>query len=141
MSPLSERHSLSLALAVNELATNAVKYGALSVQPESYPLTGRLARPASCDEFRFSWVERNGPAVTRTCAPWLRIATARADTLRGFPRERADHLRHDRRLLRAATKMNTSCEAKSVKACADCPFSVINFNSNYQRSVHRWPAP
>ena len=60
---LSERHSLSLALAVNELATNAVKYGALSVAAGVVSVNWEAGKPASCDEFRFSWVERNGPAV------------------------------------------------------------------------------
>lgn len=51
-----------LALVVHELATNAVKYGALG-QPR-----GRLdvawSHDAACDEWRITWRESGGPAVT-----------------------------------------------------------------------------
>lgn len=57
---LSGRTALSLALAINELATNAVKYGALS-SPE-----GRLAiRWRAEDEtFTLDWIEEGGPPVS-----------------------------------------------------------------------------
>lgn len=63
MVALNARQALSLALAVHELATNALKYGALSV-PEGqvhikWEITGG-ADPA----FRFHWQECDGPPVT-----------------------------------------------------------------------------
>jgi PAS domain S-box-containing protein len=62
---LGARRALSLALALNELATNAVKYGALSV-PE-----GRVDIKWWTDDqgdgaqlLRFQWTESGGPKVT-----------------------------------------------------------------------------
>lgn len=52
---------LPLALVLNELCTNALKYGALSMR------TGRVAIAASVDasreQFRLSWSESGGPRV------------------------------------------------------------------------------
>jgi PAS domain S-box-containing protein len=62
---VAPRRALAIALAVNELATNALKYGALSV-PE-----GKVEVSWSCDSadgmpiFRFVWRERGGPPVTQ----------------------------------------------------------------------------
>ena len=63
MVALNPRQALSLALAVHELATNALKYGALS-EPEGqvhikWEITGG-AEPA----FRFVWRECDGPPVS-----------------------------------------------------------------------------
>jgi len=57
---LSADQTLPLALAVHELATNAVKYGALS------NAEGRIALSWSRegDGFRLEWHERGGPPVT-----------------------------------------------------------------------------
>ena len=55
------RRVIGLALALHELITNAVKYGALSV-PE-----GRVAMSWTSDQngaFCFKWAEANGPVVT-----------------------------------------------------------------------------
>lgn len=57
------RGALSLALMLHELATNAVKYGALSV-PEgrvrvAWEIGGRAAEPV----VRLCWTERGGPPV------------------------------------------------------------------------------
>ena len=60
---LSERQALSLALAVNELATNAMKYGALSVDGGHVVVAWRLDDPGAGAAFEFSWVESGGPAV------------------------------------------------------------------------------
>lgn len=49
-----------LVLALHELATNAVKYGALSVEGGSVALTWR---PASHGLMLLSWSERDGPPV------------------------------------------------------------------------------
>lgn len=51
--------ALTLALAINELATNATKYGALSAPAGKVTVTWTTA-PA----LRLDWTERGGPAVT-----------------------------------------------------------------------------
>jgi two-component sensor histidine kinase len=57
---VSHQGGTSLALALHELATNAVKYGALSNE------TGRVRIEWSNagDQFSFSWLENGGPMVT-----------------------------------------------------------------------------
>ena len=52
--------ALTLALAINELATNAMKYGALS-QPGG---SVQLSWTASDGRLRLAWRESGGPAVT-----------------------------------------------------------------------------
>lgn len=61
---LSARQALSLALAINELATNAIKYGALSVDEGEVQVTWEAGTPESDEPFRLVWRERNGPPVT-----------------------------------------------------------------------------
>jgi PAS domain S-box-containing protein len=58
--PLAPKAAVSLAMAVHELATNAVKYGALSTD------RGRIAIHWSVEDGRLCWVwrESGGPAVT-----------------------------------------------------------------------------
>ena len=51
--------AMSVALAIHELATNALKYGALSV-PDGYV---DIAWSLEDQTFRFLWRERGGPAV------------------------------------------------------------------------------
>ncbi len=61
---LPERQALTLSLVVNELVTNALKYGALSV-PEGRVIIGwEIAAEAGSDAVRFWWREQGGPAVT-----------------------------------------------------------------------------
>jgi len=55
--------AMTLALAVNELATNAVKYGALSVEAGEVAIGWTTGRPNSEDVFRFEWAESGGPPV------------------------------------------------------------------------------
>jgi two-component sensor histidine kinase/CheY-like chemotaxis protein len=50
----------TLALVLHELATNAVKYGALSSRAGRVNLTWDM----NADGFQFRWVEADGPAVT-----------------------------------------------------------------------------
>jgi two-component sensor histidine kinase len=54
------RHALTLALALHELATNASKYGALSVADGRVELAWR----AQDGVLRLAWRERGGPAVS-----------------------------------------------------------------------------
>jgi two-component sensor histidine kinase len=59
---LSSKQALTLALAVNELATNAVKYGALSNGIGQVQIRWQAGRPGTDDAFRFTWVETGGPS-------------------------------------------------------------------------------
>ena len=55
----------SLTLALNELATNAAKYGALSVPEGRVAIAWELRDAASATaRFHMSWRESNGPPVT-----------------------------------------------------------------------------
>jgi PAS domain S-box-containing protein len=51
----------AIGLALHELATNAAKYGALSVDAGHVDVSWRLEG----DKFMMSWTERNGPPVSR----------------------------------------------------------------------------
>ncbi|MEJ8573900.1 sensor histidine kinase [Microbaculum marinum] len=62
---LSARHSLALALATNELATNAVKYGALSTDEGKVNISWKVGAPRSSERFVFCWVEEGGPPVRK----------------------------------------------------------------------------
>lgn len=62
---LAADQAMTLALAANELATNAVKYGALSVESGEVAIRWSVGRPQSEDAFRFEWIERGGPAVEK----------------------------------------------------------------------------
>jgi CheY-like chemotaxis protein len=55
-----------LALVLHELATNAAKYGALSVRPGRLSLTWQRLESGDCD---IRWVERDGPIVTQPKKP------------------------------------------------------------------------
>jgi two-component sensor histidine kinase len=61
---LSAKQSLSLALAINELATNALKYGALSVAWGRVSITWHIGTPETDETFRLVWAERDGPVVS-----------------------------------------------------------------------------
>jgi two-component sensor histidine kinase len=58
---LSEEFGCALALAVHELATNAIKYGALSVAGGTVTLTWSTKPVPEGDRFDFEWKERGGP--------------------------------------------------------------------------------
>lgn len=58
---LSPNDAMSLGLALHELATNAAKYGALSVPQGRIAVTWRLISPEVCE---VHWRETGGPAVT-----------------------------------------------------------------------------
>jgi two-component sensor histidine kinase len=61
--PLSEKEALSLALAINELATNSVKYGALKEPEGRVSIDWTLNEDAETRQFRFAWKESGGPPV------------------------------------------------------------------------------
>jgi PAS domain S-box-containing protein len=58
---LDAQQSMSLALAINELSTNALKYGALSRDSGRVAITWSVGEN---DAFQFCWIETGGPAVT-----------------------------------------------------------------------------
>lgn len=62
---LDARQALSIALAVHELATNATKYGALSVPGGEVDISWRTDSRNEIGEpvFQFAWQESGGPAV------------------------------------------------------------------------------
>jgi two-component sensor histidine kinase len=60
---LSPKQALALALAVNELATNAVKYGALSNNVGTVDINWTTPTLESIPSFLFKWNETNGPPV------------------------------------------------------------------------------
>jgi two-component system CheB/CheR fusion protein len=60
---LNPDFALTLALGLNELATNAAKYGALASPTGRITLMARVETGESGDEFRLLWQEDGGPAV------------------------------------------------------------------------------
>ncbi|WP_277980644.1 HWE histidine kinase domain-containing protein [Sphingomonas phyllosphaerae] len=61
---LSPEITLALSMALHELATNAIKYGALSVPEGRVTIRWALATDDGARRLRFSWIEQGGPAVT-----------------------------------------------------------------------------
>ena len=61
---LSPKTALSLSMALHELATNAVKYGALSIPDGRVDIVWtQLAQPGAA-RLALTWTERDGPPVT-----------------------------------------------------------------------------
>jgi two-component sensor histidine kinase len=58
------QQALALALAVNELATNALKYGSLSVPAGKVDLTWSIEQDDGTPTFVFKWQEHGGPPVS-----------------------------------------------------------------------------
>lgn len=61
---LTSRSSLTLALAIHELATNAAKYGSLSVVGGQLAVSWRLTGEVSPQQLEIEWCEAGGPPVT-----------------------------------------------------------------------------
>jgi PAS domain S-box-containing protein len=61
---LPARVAMPMGLAVHELATNAAKHGALSVSDGSVDVVWCVIESGRTRSLRFTWVERDGPAVT-----------------------------------------------------------------------------
>ncbi|WP_341991164.1 HWE histidine kinase domain-containing protein [Azorhizobium sp. AG788] len=63
---LKPKAALSLSLAVHELATNSVKYGALSADGGQVTIFWKVPPGAdAAPALAFAWIERNGPEVTQ----------------------------------------------------------------------------
>lgn len=60
---LSAKSALALALALHELATNAVKYGALSADSGNVDLTWQVEVEENKQSFLLRWIETGGPLV------------------------------------------------------------------------------
>lgn len=60
---LEPKMALSLAMALHELATNAVKYGALSVPDGCVEISWALAGMDGGRRLRLRWIEKDGPRV------------------------------------------------------------------------------
>jgi PAS domain S-box-containing protein len=58
---LREPTAAGIALAIHELATNALKYGAFSVQNGSADITWKLIPRGGSEQFQLEWRERDGP--------------------------------------------------------------------------------
>lgn len=64
---LGEKQALSLALVINELATNSFKYGALSCPSGRVVISWEVSGPRGEEQFSFLWREiGGGPAETPT---------------------------------------------------------------------------
>ncbi|MBU4436227.1 MAG: PAS domain-containing protein [Alphaproteobacteria bacterium] len=61
---LSPRAALSLSMALHELATNAVKYGALSVPEGRVTIAWDMAPSDGAERLDLTWTETGGPPVT-----------------------------------------------------------------------------
>jgi two-component sensor histidine kinase len=61
---LQPKQALALSLAVHELATNAVKYGALSNSGGRIDIAWSEETIAALPSFRFTWTESAGPPVS-----------------------------------------------------------------------------
>jgi len=67
---VGESSATSLALVIHELATNSLKYGALSVETGTLDVSGVLAE----GEFEIAWSEQGGPVVDRPQVPMAMAA-------------------------------------------------------------------
>ena len=61
---LQPQTAVSLAMIIHELSTNAIKYGALSVEGGRVAIDWSIEHEGEACRLRIEWVERGGPAVT-----------------------------------------------------------------------------
>jgi PAS domain S-box-containing protein len=62
---VTPRAAQQFAMIVHELATNALKYGALSVPDGRVAISGKTERDKGAESFVFSWKETGGPRVSQ----------------------------------------------------------------------------
>ncbi|MSU89240.1 PAS domain-containing protein [Rhodobacteraceae bacterium 2CG4] len=63
--PIGSKQALALTMALHELATNAVKYGALSCENGKVLVEWSVCRIDDADHLHFVWSEGGGPAVRK----------------------------------------------------------------------------
>jgi two-component sensor histidine kinase len=63
---LGARQAVALAMAVHELCTNAIKYGALSSPSGRIVITWEQSGAADSQTFHFKWQESGGPPVSKS---------------------------------------------------------------------------
>ncbi len=61
---MSPRVTLALGIAINELATNAMKYGAFSNEAGSIEITWAVVPSSNGDRLILNWKEKGGPPVS-----------------------------------------------------------------------------
>lgn len=66
---LTARAAQTLSLVIHELATNAAKYGALSVSAGRVTVNWRIEQDVADARLRFEWCERGGPPARRSEHP------------------------------------------------------------------------
>jgi two-component system CheB/CheR fusion protein len=62
---IEPRSALALGMAVHELTTNAVKYGALSAEEGNVKVAWRVSPGPDGEQLLLEWVERDGPPVAK----------------------------------------------------------------------------
>ena len=62
---LSPKALVGMGLVIHELATNAIKYGALSNKVGKVSIHWQIEKKDDCEVVRFTWNERDGPSVTK----------------------------------------------------------------------------
>jgi two-component sensor histidine kinase len=105
--PVGAKAVTGLALALHEAATNAVKYGALSLPNGSI----RVTWDASADHFNLDWVETGGPIIDAT--PQARGFGSRL-TERSVTGELGGKIEHDWRRIGLRLKMSVPLERLAV---------------------------
>lgn len=62
---LSPKALVGMGLVIHELATNAIKYGALSNKAGKVSIHWLIEKKDDCEVVRFTWNERGGPSITK----------------------------------------------------------------------------
>jgi two-component sensor histidine kinase len=62
---LGSKQAVALAMAVHELGTNAIKYGALSIASGRIDITWQQTQVDRLPTFQFRWQEKHGPPVSK----------------------------------------------------------------------------
>ena len=89
---LSPALSLSLALSLHELATNAAKYGALSTAAGAVAITWEVVDPRMDARLKLRWIERGGPPVRPPTRRGFRLPAYRTQPCRRERRVRDDRI-------------------------------------------------
>jgi two-component sensor histidine kinase len=88
---LSPRMALALSMALHELATNAVKHGALSGPSGEVHLIWSIDRTSTSPRLRLRWEEKHGPLEPFPAIPSQRDSALRPSVARLLPDMEARH--------------------------------------------------